>query len=300
MQPDDPAFEQELPRSENESDPLAPPDRAAEPAAERGPKNTTEPIPSASGAGSVGKMKRSAETRLESRQRYDVREPVKVSPRTRELSLADQVLLFIADVGTGWKRLLRWVRSQLPRTWQAQLPDEILSAIILGSLFLVLAVWNPLGGSKQPEAIAQTPAPATPTEAVESAPTELTAPEMTQSKLEVSPEDARIADIQEQVAEITQAYAAGLIQSVRANFQQGALFVNLGTDWYDLTRSQQNQLAQDVYQRAQELTFNNLYLMDTAGTLVARHPVVGTQMVILQRHPMGEATLEDAAEAGAA
>lgn len=298
MQPDDPAFEQEPSRLTDDADPLAPPISAADSASKwQKPEKTTEPIPSASGVGSASEMKRSAETGLEPRQkRNDVREPAKVSYRARELSLADQVLLFIADVGTVWKRLLRWVRSQLPRPWQAQLPDELLSAVILGVLFLLLAIWNPLGGSKGAEAtIVETPAIETPAKAETDAPKELTAPEMTQPKLEVSPEDARITKIQEQVAEITQTYAAGLIQSVRANFQQGELFVNLGADWYDLTRSQQDQLAQDVYQRAQELTFSNLYLMDTAETLVARHPVVGSQMVILQRHPVGEASLDDAA-----
>ncbi|MBD0337065.1 MAG: hypothetical protein ICV62_16380, partial [Cyanobacteria bacterium Co-bin13] len=52
---------------------------------------------------------------------------------------------------------------------------------------------------------------------------------------------------------------------------------------YDLMRSQQEQLTQDLYQRAQELTFTKLYLFDNEAVLVARSPVVGSRMVILQR-----------------
>ncbi|HEY9764188.1 MAG TPA: hypothetical protein V6D07_16785 [Trichocoleus sp.] len=298
MQPDDPAFGQEPPRLQDNSASSDFQASAADPASRRKQsENATEPTPSASGAGSASEMKRFAETRTDARQRRDVREPAKVSYRARELSLTDQVLLFFADVGTGWKRILRWVRSQLPRPWQPQLPDELLTAVILGALFLLLAIWNPLDRAKRPEAtIVQAPSLETPTDEGEPASTELMTPEMTQSRLEVSPEDARITEIQEQVAEITQTYAAGLIQSVRANFQQGALFVNLGATWYDLTRSQQDQLAQDIYQRAQELTFSNLYLMDTAEMLVARNPVVGSQMVVLQRHPVEAVPLKNVTE----
>ncbi|MBD2259890.1 hypothetical protein [Pseudanabaena sp. FACHB-2040] len=201
----------------------------------------------------------------------------RVPYRRRELPVVDRVLLFLSDMGALWRRGLRGVRSQLPPNWQAQLPDEILTAIFLGVLFLLLALWNPLGGA-QPATVTE---PASEPAASDTA--SGAASGATEEALEVSPEQSLIADIQEQVADITQTYAAGLIQSVQANFQQGSLRVDLGPEWYDLVRSQQEQLAQDLYQRAQELTFSKLYLFAGEATLVARDPVVGSRMVILQR-----------------
>ncbi|HEY9737123.1 MAG TPA: hypothetical protein V6D06_12605, partial [Trichocoleus sp.] len=269
--------------SQSDAAPVEPIDAARRPS-----KRQTEPPPSARGRGSARRLKRTAETSLNRRRRSDDAAAAKVPYRRRELSLADQVLLFIANVGGVWKQLLRGVRSRLPADWQAQLPDEILSAVLLGVLFLLLVLWNPLGGDKAPD-VAPAPSPALSAEAP-AAGSEIAseAPEsefeaVESRALEVSPEQTLIADIQEQVASITQTYAAGLIQSVRVNFQQSTLKVNLGPQWYDLTKPQQEQLAQDVLLRSQELNFGKLYLFDEAGALVARNPVVGSRMIILQR-----------------
>lgn len=202
--------------------------------------------------------------------------------RRRELSLADRVLLAIAGLGGLARRLLRTLRSLLPQTWQAQLSDELLGAILLGAAVLLLAIWQPLSRPASPP-VAVAPSPVQP-EASAAAPEDrLPLPSPLPLPLtEVSPEQTPIADLQEQVAEITQSYAAGLIETVQARFQQGALQVDLGPQWYDLSRQQQRQLAQDIYGRAEQLEFSQLYLFDRDGTLVARSPVVGSQMVILQ------------------
>jgi hypothetical protein len=196
--------------------------------------------------------------------------------RRRELSVADRVLLAIASLGGLARRLLRTLRSLLPPTWQAQLSDELLGAILLGAAVLLLAIWQPLSRPASPP-VAFAPSPAQP-EVPAAAPEDRLPLPLT----EISPEQTPIADLQEQVAEITQSYAAGLIETVQARFQQGALQVDLGLQWYDLSRQQQQQLAQDIYGRAEQLEFSQLYLFDSDGTLVARSPVVGSQMVILQ------------------
>jgi len=51
--------------------------------------------------------------------------------------------------------------------------------------------------------------------------------------LELTPEQNLIASIENQVAEITDSYADGLIQSIQANFQ-GSLTIKVGDDWYNL------------------------------------------------------------------
>lgn len=211
----------------------------------------------------------------------DPREAGRNPYRPRELSLADQVLLVMANVATYggkyWKRILRWVRSQLPPTYQAKLSDGVLSAILLGCLVLLLVLWNPLGDRSTAPQLANP-------SVVEPAPIAL--PEETPGfpePMQITPEQTLISDIQEQVATITNAYAAGLIQSVQVDFRQGALRVNVGSDWYGLMRSQQDQIAQDIYQRSQELSFTHLYLLDDAGQIIARNPVVGDRAIILLR-----------------
>lgn len=214
------------------------------------------------------------------------RSPLQGSPpgrtrgyRRRELSLADRALLAIASLGGLSQRLLRALRSLLPPAWQTQLTDELLGAILLGAIVLLVAVWQPLSRPASPRAaVAPAPSLAQP-EAPAAAPED---PLPVAPLTVVSPEQTPIADLQEQVADITQSYAAGLIQTVQARFQQGALQVDLGPQWYDLSRQQQQQLAQDIYSRAEQLAFSQLYLFDNDGTLVARSPVVGSQMVILQ------------------
>lgn len=280
MQPNNSAFPDDPSPPAGESGSPAPDRPTPEPAGPT-PQNQTEPVPSARGKGSAKAVRRAAETGLKAREMNDAAQRPKVPYRRREWSLADRVLLLLANVGAVWKRLLRGVRSQLPRPWQAQLSDQVLSAILLGLLFLLLTLGHPLGRS-QPSRVAQ-PAP----EVAQAQPAAPELPALPAPPLEVSPEQTRIADIQEQVAEITQTYATGLIQSVRANFQQGWLKVDLGPQWYNLVRSHQEQMAQDLYKRAQELSFSKLYLLDDSQNLVARNPVVGQRMVILKSAATG-------------
>ena len=91
-----------------------------------------------------------------------------------------------------------------------------------------------------------------------------------------------IAAIQDQVAEISDRYASGLIGSVQANFRDSQLTVRVGEGWYSLMGDRQSHLADDLLQRSLELDFNKLEIRDATDELVARSPVVGSHMVILQ------------------
>ncbi len=122
------------------------------------------------------------------------------------------------------------------------------------------------------------------------APAELTAPKSAQPiKLApppapvLTPEQSLVATIQKQVAEVTSQYANGLIQSIQANFPSSRLQVKVTNDWYELSSEQQDKLATEMFGRAKELDFSKLEIADLEGNLLARSPVVGTKMVILQR-----------------
>jgi hypothetical protein len=92
-----------------------------------------------------------------------------------------------------------------------------------------------------------------------------------------------IATIENQVAEISDRFASGLIQSIQANFLTSCLNIKISDDWYTLKESQQDKLAAEILQRSQELDFTHLEITDSQNRLVARNPVIGTEMVIFKR-----------------
>jgi hypothetical protein len=98
-----------------------------------------------------------------------------------------------------------------------------------------------------------------------------------------------IAAIQDQVAEITNQYAEGLIRSIQADFLSSRLVVTVGEAWYGLEARRQDQVANEVLVRSRRLDFSQVELRDENGDQVARNPIVGSEMVILQRSPIQEA-----------
>jgi hypothetical protein len=243
---------------------------------------------------------REAEKPVEANEPFDDWGQSEVPYQPKELGIIDQLLLVLADGVAAWRKVLRWVRSQLPPTWQRRLSDEVMTAISLGLLVLLLAVWNPLGGGQgtAPEAI--TPSPETAVEPPQaglepSAPQDETpdlapAPGIT-SIPEKTPEQSLISDIQDKVSNISRAYAAGLIQSVEVNLPENRLIVNLGENWYGLMNEQQDDVSQSIFDEVQQLDFKTLQLRDPDGVVVARNPVVGTNMIILHRSRSSEADL---------
>ncbi|HBB30960.1 MAG TPA: hypothetical protein DDZ80_08645 [Cyanobacteria bacterium UBA8803] len=106
--------------------------------------------------------------------------------------------------------------------------------------------------------------------------------------LELTPEQSLIAGIQNQVAEITEQYANGLIKSIQANFRGSRLLITVTNSWYELDEQQQDRLADEILGRSTELDFSKLEIVNSEGTLLARSPVVGTHMVILRRQALSE------------
>ncbi|MEA5514851.1 hypothetical protein [Nodularia sp. UHCC 0506] len=118
--------------------------------------------------------------------------------------------------------------------------------------------------------------------------------------IKLTPEESLIAAIENQVAEISDGrsrsvsaglspafgdrFASGLIQSIQANFRTSNLTVKINDDWYTLPASEQKQLAAEVLQRAQELDFTHLEILDSQDKLIARNPVVGNEMIIFQQY----------------
>jgi len=108
----------------------------------------------------------------------------------------------------------------------------------------------------------------------------------------LTPEETLIAAIQNQISKISvtpkgfssaNRTVSGIIQSIQANFLSSNITVIVSNDWYELDKKQQDKLAAEILQRSQELDFTHLEITDLQSKLLARNPVVGTEMIILKR-----------------
>lgn len=212
----------------------------------------------------------------------------------------------VKKLQTGWQVALDKIRALLPENLSSKLSDLGLTSIIVVIFGLLLGTIS-VSLLQQPTKVATAPPPETvtipepepPTNTIPPSTTappksdllpDLTAP--TESKPiaiapppepVLTPEQNLIAAIENQVAEVTDRYADGLIQSIQVNFQGSRLAIKVGDDWYTLNQSQQDKLATRMLERSRQLDFSRLEITDPQGTLIARSPVVGDSMVILKR-----------------
>ncbi len=215
---------------------------------------------------------------------------------------------FFQQLQLRWGGLLRTIRLFLPSNLSTKLSDTALTGIVTG--IAVVLVWTTASVftgkptevatlppieevptptptiTTPPESVAPEPQPPQPPE-VETPPPEpepIPTPTPTPTPtIELTPEQALIAAIENQVAEISDRIASGLIKSIQANFRTSNLTVKISDDWYTLQESQQDKLAAEILQRSQELDFTHLEIIDSQDRLIARNPVVGTDMVIFKR-----------------
>ena len=223
-----------------------------------------------------------------------------------------------AQVQQFWSAILAPIRFLLPRRLSAKLSDLGLTGIIAGLLAVVIGSTTlfsspppqvaiippepvPVVTTPEPEPTITNPpeliAPAEeskPTEVIPTPEIEVTpTPEIEVTpipeeveptpKVELTPEQSLIASIQEQITQEGDSISDGLIQSVQANFAGSSLVIQVKDDWFSLGQSEQDKLAQKLLNQAQQLDFTHLEITDLQKTLLARSPVVGTNMIIFKR-----------------
>lgn len=226
-------------------------------------------------------------------------------PSTRD------ALAWLRPVQRSWKRLLAGMRNRLPAI--AGLSDGLLSTLLVGVLLGLLIVLN---GVRQPSKVVDVninPDSASASEAIANAGTgaqgqpedadliapdselETAAPESTDSEPPLAPaspelvvteldpaERDRIAAIQTQLMSGLVGDDSGLVETVQADFNQNLLTINLSNGWYRLSPYEQQALADTFKQSSTEMTFEQIQMRSPEGDLLARSPVVGDSMVILQ------------------
>ena len=221
---------------------------------------------------------------------------------------------FLEKVVVLWQSIVRLVRSLLPPVVSAKLSDPILNASLAAILIVAVGLTFNSFSAKPPDQLAKAPISAAPQspptfgdflppgtakspEAIaNSQPTsaklksklpDLVVPEKLQP-IEIippplTPEQSLIAAIQTQVADITERLGGGLVKSVQADFSIGLLTVKVAEDWYTLSETEQNQLASKMWKEANSLDFSKLQIANSEGKLIARSPIVGSEMIILER-----------------
>jgi len=180
------------------------------------------------------------------------------------------ILVTLKWTREAWKVILPKIRAILPAGWR-KLPDWALTTVAVGLLIFVfwltaqlfLPGKAPATAIDRPSPTINAPAPQQPAEPV--------------------PDPDLIANIQTQVAEVTDAYAEGLIQAVQANFRDNLLTVKVGDEWSTLGSETQSRLANELLKRSHKLDFDNLEITNAEGERLARSPVVGSKMLIYER-----------------
>lgn len=105
--------------------------------------------------------------------------------------------------------------------------------------------------------------------------------------VELTPEQTLIATIEREIKQITIPqqgsqdilFASTLIESIQANFRSSDLTIKVNHDWSSLAEFQQKRLARDICKKSQEFDLIHLEIIDLQNKLIARSPIVGSDMV---------------------
>jgi hypothetical protein len=99
-----------------------------------------------------------------------------------------------------------------------------------------------------------------------------------------------LAEIQAKLSSEVASLGDGLVNSVKTANEDRQLKVALGSGWDSLSGADQQEVAQKLWGRSQKLDFKKIELFNGNNTLVARSPVVGTKVIMLQKSTLDSST----------
>jgi hypothetical protein len=170
-----------------------------------------------------------------------------------------------------WGWMLRQFRQILPVPVR-RLSDPILTAIVV--VVLTIGIWFIDGFFAAPQ---NSPV--------------ATAIDLVQTNLKIGPEQAFIEAIETQLSDITTQYPDDIIAALQvdsarvgvASPLENRLIVKLNPVWYLIDEERQDRVTDRMWLQARANHFTKLELQNTEGDSIARNPVVGKHMIILQR-----------------
>jgi hypothetical protein len=167
-----------------------------------------------------------------------------------------------------WTATIQQLRRILPAPLR-QLSDAILTAIVIA--LVTISIWVVDSFTLPGIAPSAVSKPSLPTmTAISPNPV-------------INPEQAFIDAIQAQLNDVTSQYPDDLIQTLQVDFTSERLIVRLNPIWYSLDDQQQNNLTDRMWLQARANHFTKLEVQDAQGNSIARSPVVGQHLIILQR-----------------
>jgi chemotaxis protein histidine kinase CheA len=102
-------------------------------------------------------------------------------------------------------------------------------------------------------------------------------------EINFTPEQNLIAALTTKLSELAQDYPSEFIQDVQVNLPDNSLIVRVADGWYELEESRQNSLGNEILQRSRAFSFDKLKLQDKMGTLIARNPIIGDNLIMIQK-----------------
>ncbi len=102
--------------------------------------------------------------------------------------------------------------------------------------------------------------------------------------IELTPEQKLIAAIEQRITKIATSYEPELLTAIEADLKSSKLSVTVDDQWYQTKSDRQDKIAYEILKRSRQLAFDKLIIQDKDGKLLARNPVVGNRMVILERN----------------
>ena len=101
-------------------------------------------------------------------------------------------------------------------------------------------------------------------------------------KLNFTPEQNLVAVLENKVSELIETYPQEFVREVRVDLPASSLLVRVTDSWYDLEELDRDSLGNEILERARAFNFQKLELKDNLGNLVARNPIIGDNIIILQ------------------
>lgn len=102
-------------------------------------------------------------------------------------------------------------------------------------------------------------------------------------QLEFTGEQKAIVAIDKQIEKIAIDYEMDSLAKIEPNFVTDRLTLEIAENWQELNENKREEIANKWLQDSRKLSFKKLEIIDKEGALIARSPLIGKNIVILQK-----------------